>query len=94
MSAIVQTSKGKQRGSEENGLAVYRGIPFAQPPVGRLRFRAPQPLDPWTGVRDATEFGPISIQAPNEVLQSLFGRARKQPPLNEDCLYLLSLIHI
>ena len=39
-------------------------------------------------MRDATEFGPISMQAPNEVLQSLFGRARKQPPLDEDCLYL------
>ena len=88
MSAIVQTSKGKLRGSEENGLAVFRGIPFAQPPTGPLRFRAPQPLDPWTGERDATEFGPISMQAPNEVLQSLFGRARKQPPLDEDCLYL------
>ena len=60
----VYTSAGRVRGCVENGVAVFRGIPFASPPLGTLRFRAPQPPEPWDGVRDATRFGPPAPQAP------------------------------
>ena len=60
----VYTSTGRVRGSVENGVAVFRGIPFARPPLGALRFRAPQRPQPWDGVRDATRFGPPAPQAP------------------------------
>lgn len=58
MTTEVRTSAGTIRGSWEDGVAVYRGVPFAAPPVGRNRFAAPRPAVPWDGVRDATRFGP------------------------------------
>jgi para-nitrobenzyl esterase len=60
----VHTTAGRVRGCVENGVAVFRGIPFASPPLGALRFRAPQPPQAWDGVRDATRFGPPAPQAP------------------------------
>ena len=54
----VRTSAGAVRGRREDGLDVFRGIRFAEPPVGDLRFAAPRPASPWTDVRDAGEFGP------------------------------------
>ena len=59
----VSTRAGRVRGRNENGVAVFRGIPFAEPPVGQRRFQAPEPTAPWEGVRPATEFGPPSPQA-------------------------------
>lgn len=59
----VRTTTGLVRGHSENGLAVFRGIPFARPPVGVLRFAAPQPAEPWDGVRDAFSFGPPPPQS-------------------------------
>jgi para-nitrobenzyl esterase len=58
MTTQVRTSAGTLRGSWEDGVAVYRGVPFAAPPVGQHRFAAPRPVVPWDGVRDATRFGP------------------------------------
>ena len=60
----VSTSAGRVRGQIENGVAVFRGIPFAKPPLGLRRFQAPVPPDPWGGVREATAFGPSAPQAP------------------------------
>jgi len=77
---LVQIDSGKVQGTETNGVIAFKGIPFAQPPVGALRWRAPQPVKPWEGVRDATEFGPDAVQPPDLV-----------PPgarISEDCLYL------
>ena len=54
---VVDTTTGKLEGLTEGPLQVFRGIPFAAPPVGDRRLRAPQPVDPWTGVRPAKEFG-------------------------------------
>ncbi|MER7245229.1 carboxylesterase family protein [Kribbella sp. NPDC000426] len=59
----VRTTTGLVRGRSENGLAVFRGIPFASPPVGVLRFAAPQPADAWDGVREVFEFGPPPPQS-------------------------------
>jgi len=58
----ARTTTGAVRGQRENGLAVFRGIPFAQPPVGELRFAAPRPARRWDGVRDAFAFGPPAPQ--------------------------------
>ncbi len=54
---VASTTAGRVRGRAEGGLAVFRGIPFARPPVGPARFAAPRPADPWDGVRDASAFG-------------------------------------
>jgi para-nitrobenzyl esterase len=69
----------------EGGLAVFRGLPFARPPVGPLRFQPPEPREPWSGVRDAARFGPSAPQNGALVgpLMSL-GITRT----GEDCLYL------
>ena len=61
---VVSTSAGRVRGRTENGIAVFRGIPFAKPPIGPLRFQAPEPPAPWDGVREAAQFGPAAPQAP------------------------------
>ncbi|GAA2431264.1 carboxylesterase/lipase family protein [Streptomyces glaucus] len=55
---VVRTGAGAVRGRREEGLAVFRGIPFAAPPVGEARFAAPRPPRPWDGIRDAYVFGP------------------------------------
>ncbi|EOV9001813.1 carboxylesterase family protein, partial [Cronobacter sakazakii] len=59
---IVTTTHGDVRGLTENDIAVWRGIPYAAPPVGERRWRAPQPLTAWQGVRDATAFSAASWQ--------------------------------
>ena len=53
---IVATRSGKVEGFEEDGIQVFKGIPYATPPVGGLRWRPPQPEQRWDGVRDATKF--------------------------------------
>lgn len=88
MSMSVETSKGKLEGTKRDDLCVFRGIPFARPPVGDLRFRAPRPLDTWSGVREATSLGTRAMQVPNKLFEALLGRPPKQPPIDEDCLYL------
>src|SRR5262245_234978 len=62
-SPVVRTGAGSVRGRVENALAVFRGIPFAAPPIGALRFQAPRPAPGWDGVREADVFGPPPPQA-------------------------------
>lgn len=59
----VRTADGVVQGQWAGGLAIFRGIPFARPPVGALRFAAPQRPEPWDGVREAAEFGPPPPQS-------------------------------
>lgn len=75
--APVKTQHGLVQGVSSDGLTVYKGIPFAAPPVGDLRWRAPQPLQPWKGVKQAESYAPAPMQGGN-------------PPSgkSEDCLYL------
>jgi len=76
--------------------AVFKGVPFAAPPVGELRWREPQPVKPWRGVRDATRYSAACYQLPIGTaafigpLASRYGAAFPAPPwnLSEDCLYL------
>jgi para-nitrobenzyl esterase len=59
----IRTAAGVVLGRWENGVAVFRGIPYAQPPVGPRRFGTPVPAQRWDGVRGALEFGPPAPQA-------------------------------
>ena len=59
---IIQTLSGKVRGYERDGLMEYLGIPYAEPPVGDLRFKRCVPIAPWEGVFDAKEYGPAPVQ--------------------------------
>ncbi|KAI9745008.1 MAG: hypothetical protein M1818_001286 [Claussenomyces sp. TS43310] len=59
---VVRTNAGLLKGSFEDSVHIFRGVPYAKPPVGSRRFRSPMPLNHWDGVRDATNFGPASYQ--------------------------------
>jgi para-nitrobenzyl esterase len=85
MSPRVETRQGALQGVEEDGIRVFRGIPFARPPVGPRRFRRPDPPEPWAGVRDASAFGP---SAPQTKLQIDFLPGMDVGAQSEDCLYL------
>jgi para-nitrobenzyl esterase len=79
-STTVKVEQGMLRGTKEVGLTVFRGIPFAAPPVGDLRWRAPQPAAKWEGVRPADKFAP-------QCVQGSFGTGPASA-MSEDCLYL------
>jgi para-nitrobenzyl esterase len=82
---LVKTANGTLEGvgTQASGVREFRGVPFAAPPVGNLRFAAPQPPANWTGVRQATQFGPRCMQ------QALFGdMGFRSNGMSEDCLYL------
>ena len=80
---IATITSGQIRGEQlANGTVAFRGIPYARPPVGALRWKAPEPIDPWTNVRDAVVAGPPCLQAPLGWNNKDAIRSR------EDCLYL------
>jgi len=64
----VETIYGALEGIQEEECQVYLGIPYARPPVGQLRFHAPQPPEKWTGVRPAKEFGDSSLQGSHHII--------------------------
>lgn len=80
---VISVSDGRLQGAVENGVETWKGIPFAAAPVGALRWRAPQAVQPWSGVRDATSFGADCAQLP---FGPPFLNMRTKP--SEDCLYL------
>ncbi len=82
---IASTTTGRVEGRPKDGVLLFAGIPFAAPPVGDLRFRPPEPHPGWSGVRDATRFGPVSVQSAGS-LETLAGGG--EPDWDEDCLYL------
>ncbi len=87
LTAPIETDTGLVEGTavdEDAGLEVFRGIPYAAPPVGDARWKPPMPPAAWEGVRSATEFSSICPQGPG--LAQLTGEAL--PTLSEDCLYL------
>lgn len=82
---IVKVAAGSIRGvsDAETGLHYFWGIPYAQPPVGMLRWREPQPVKPWSGIRQADHFGPRAMQ------KNVFSDMRfRTDSTSEDCLYL------
>ncbi len=85
MKSPVMTSKGKVLGTidDATGVHSFRGIPFAAPPIGNLRWKVPQPAQPWSGIREAAHFGPRAMQLP------VFGDMNfRSNGMSEDCLYL------
>lgn len=85
---LVSTTEGKLEGFSANGVFVFRGIPYAAPPTGNLRWQAPQPVTPWSGTRSAYEFGPVSYQGsapPGVIGESVVIVPGER---SEDCLYL------
>ncbi len=82
---LVETRYGRLRGSAESGCYVFRGVPFAAPPVGSHRFRAPVEPTSWPGVRDAMTAGPMCPQPPPMPTESIPGDPTE---MSEDCLYL------
>lgn len=77
---VVKVKAGLLRGSRENGVFVFRGVPFSQPPVGPLRFCAPRPEEAWLGVRDARCAGPASYQINFANQQDIGAFAQKIDP--------------
>lgn len=80
---VVRIAPGRIRGVTRDGLHIFKGIPFAAPPLGPLRWRPPQPVKPWTGVRSATAFGHDCMQ----IFSPGDATPRSTTP-SEDCLYL------
>jgi para-nitrobenzyl esterase len=80
---VAATATGAVRGTVADGVASFKGIPYAAPPVGPLRWHAPMPVQPWTGTRDAGGYG-------NDCVQGRFpgDLANTSQPMSEDCLFL------
>src|SRR5690349_9243665 len=79
----VKVANGMLEGVNVSGIREFKGVPYAAPPVGNLRWREPQPAQNWTGVRKADHFGPRAMQLP------LFGDMNfRSDGMSEDCLYL------
>jgi para-nitrobenzyl esterase len=81
------TRYGKVRGKREEGIVKFLGVPYAAPPLGALRFKAPKRLTPWSGVRDAVDFPNPAFQVAGAEMGSQ-GNGRMPAP-SEDCLYLI-----
>lgn len=90
---MVQTQYGALRGVRKQTYTVFRGVPYAKPPVGALRWQPPQRPDAWEGVRQANAFGPRGVEFRAGSGGGLYGREFFSdedfiPPESEDCLYL------
>jgi para-nitrobenzyl esterase len=92
---VAQTEAGALRGASVGSAIAFMGIPYARPPVGELRWEAPQPAEPWTGVRDATRPGHACTQDPAGLtpfispMAMAYGSSFSEPvESSEDCLYL------
>ena len=84
MTVTVETPSGKLAGNEIDGVRTFLGIPFAKPPVGALRYAAPEPIEPWAGERQAVAFGGSALQAAMVIPLPGMEVGRQ----DEDCLYL------
>jgi para-nitrobenzyl esterase len=79
----VKTLNGTLEGINASGISEFKGIPFAAPPLGDLRWREPQPVENWNGIRRADKFGPRAMQL------NVFGDMNfRSNGMSEDCLYL------
>ena len=96
MLRVVKTKLGTVEGipAADPRITAFKAIPFAKPPVGKLRFAPPQPAEPWEGVRECYKFPPIPVQPspnrnpPPEDVYSSEWSIDQEIPVSEDCLYL------
>ena len=88
MTSTVSTRQGRLEGDHGKDVVRFKGIPFARPPVGDLRFRAPEPPSSWQGIREAKQFGSSAPQVGpvNRIIRSIIGAAGSKQ--SQDCLYL------
>src|ERR1700693_2082739 len=86
MSVIVSTRYGRLEGEEQDGLVVFKGVPFAAAPAGSRRWLPPEKREPWTGVRDARRFGAVAPQ--NAVTNQALASMKIEQAQSEDCLSL------
>jgi para-nitrobenzyl esterase len=84
---IVETQQGRIRGEVKRGVAVWRNIPYAEPPLGELRFLPPRPPRAWDGERDGTRYAAVAIQSRDPRIGMLSGITDKMT-MSEDCLVL------
>ena len=89
----TKTENGLVRGIEaaDPRITAFRGVPFAAPPTGKNRWRAPQPCENWEGIKDCARFAPISVQDAPGIGDSLYNRewhVDQDVPMDEDWLYL------
>ena len=83
----AKVANGELAGIDASGVNIFKGIPFAAPPVGEFRWREPQPVKNWTGIRKADKFGPRAMQLP------IFGdMSFRSDGVSEDCLYPKRLV--
>src|ERR1700689_5776125 len=82
---VAHTALGDLRGEWRDGVAAFRGVPYAAPPLGELRFAAAAPIRSWSGLRDATRHGPIAPQLPSRLRVAMGDYVRESA---EDCLKL------
>src|SRR4051794_3423619 len=86
MGVMVRTAFGSVEGTRDDGVHAFKGIPYAAPPVGARRFRAPVPPETWDGARDASRYGLVARQQP---MPGIFGEYGTPPnPAGDDCLNL------
>lgn len=79
----AKTTNGELEGVDVSGIRTFKGVPYAAPPIGDLRWREPQPVKSWTGIKKADKFGPRAMQRP------VFGDMNfRSNGMSEDCLYL------
>src|SRR3954453_991086 len=83
-SPVVGLNSGKVRGAILDGINVFKGIPYGED-TAKYRFKAPQPVQPWTGVREALEFGP---RAPQPAMRPNSALPQPSSPVSENCLTL------
>ncbi len=84
----IRIEPGQISGTTQDGVRVYKGIPFGAPPLGELRWRAPRPVAKWTGVRAADQFGNVCVQAKGVGRVNVATDLPDSPKISEDCLYL------
>jgi para-nitrobenzyl esterase len=80
---LIRTVNGMIEGVNHSGIQVFKGVPFAAPPTGDLRWKAPQPVQDWQGIRKAINFGPRPMQ-----LRIYSDMQFRSDTISEDCLYL------
>jgi para-nitrobenzyl esterase len=85
---VVETKYGKVRGTTENGVYSFKGIPYGGPTGGANRFMPPTPPEPWPGIKDATEYGPSCWQQIEVPTKTELFRSKGVNSMSEDCLVL------
>jgi para-nitrobenzyl esterase len=92
MNTIIETKYGKIRGTETENGVVYKAIPYAKPPVGDRRFKAPEPPEKWDGVLYSEKFPPKAVQEQDDAggfyKKEFYSNPEYEVPVSENCLYL------